>query len=75
MDRSGGGFEYHIKNHHYLWNYFYYIYYILNKDKSDYNGIETYISEKVFNLFICFKDKFKRSILVSYLESIVLVRK
>ncbi len=47
MDRSGGGFDYHIKNHHYLWNYFYYMYYIMNKDKSNYNGIETYVAEKV----------------------------
>ena len=30
--------------HHNVYNYFFYIYYLENKEKTSYNGVESYIS-------------------------------
>lgn len=32
---------------HRLWNYLYYIFYLNNKDQTEFNGIESEIMEKV----------------------------
>lgn len=32
-----------------MWNYVFYLAYLKDKRKSDYNGIETYITEKMKN--------------------------
>ena len=40
---KSGGFNGHIRRDQYLWNYAFYLAYIEDKEKNDYNGIETYI--------------------------------
>ncbi len=47
FDRFSDGFFNHIERDHNLWNYIFYIYFIKTKDPNDYNGIESYIAEKV----------------------------
>ena len=44
---SEGGFERHIEKDHNLWEYVYYIVNLSSKDSSDYNGIESYVQEKL----------------------------
>ena len=44
--KSDDGFNQHTKHSHYMWNYVFYMAYMDNKNKSEYNGIETYISNK-----------------------------
>ena len=48
---TGPGFEKHIKEDHYLWNYLFFIYSIKAKDATEYTGIESYVQEKVNNFF------------------------
>jgi len=43
--KTDTGFDAHIKKDHYMWNYIFYIYNLENKDKTDYNGIESYVSK------------------------------
>lgn len=47
--RPDYGFPQHIKEEHYMWNYLFYIAYLLDKNKAERNGIETYISGKMKN--------------------------
>ncbi len=47
FDKSGPGFEKHIKNDHLLWNYLFFIYSIKAKDPTEFTGIESYVQEKV----------------------------
>jgi len=42
-------FEEHIRSEHNLWNYIYYIVYLQQKNKFDYNGTEYFINEKIQN--------------------------
>ncbi|CAD8066638.1 unnamed protein product [Paramecium sonneborni] len=44
--KSDDGFNQHTKQSHYMWNYVFYMAYMDNKNKSEYNGIETYIANK-----------------------------
>jgi len=44
-----GGFQEHIKKHHYMWNYLFFIVYLQDKDPVEYTGIESYVSEKLKN--------------------------
>jgi hypothetical protein len=37
-----------------MWNYFYYLAYLKNKEPTEYTGIESYVYNKV-NIFIIFK--------------------
>lgn len=37
------GFRFHVKYEHCVWNYIFYISYLMDKKKSDYNGIESYV--------------------------------
>ena len=46
------GFQYHIKNDHYMWNYVYYYAYLQEKDPTEYTGIESYVKEKLDNFDI-----------------------
>ena len=45
-------FKKHIKRDHYLWDYMFYIYNVKNKDETEFNGIESYVHEKV--IFYCY---------------------
>merc|ERR1712227_446029 len=36
-------FKMHIRQDHYMWNYLFYIYNLNKKDKTDFNGIESYV--------------------------------
>merc|ERR1712178_450364 len=47
LDRSGSGFEQHIKKEHNMWQYLFYIVYLLQKDPTEYTGLETYVSEMI----------------------------
>jgi inositol 1,4,5-triphosphate receptor type 1/inositol 1,4,5-triphosphate receptor type 3 len=40
---SKNGFETHIKEDHYMWNYLFFIAYLLEKDTQELNGIEGYV--------------------------------
>lgn len=41
------GFDYHCEKEHYIWHYFNFIFVLSLKTKAQFNGIETYIMEKV----------------------------
>jgi len=47
FDKSGPGFEKHIKNDHFLWNYLFFIYSIKAKDPTEFTGIESYVQQKL----------------------------
>ncbi|EGR27735.1 MIR domain protein [Ichthyophthirius multifiliis] len=44
-----GGFQYHIKTNHYMWNYVYYISYLYQKDPTEFSGTESYIFDMIEN--------------------------
>lgn len=41
------GFLHHIRNDHYQWNYLFYIAYLLEKEPTEYTGLESYVMEKI----------------------------
>jgi len=41
------GFERHLEKDHNIWSYLKFMYYIKNKDPTEFNGIESYINEKI----------------------------
>ena len=41
------GFNYHVKVEHNMWNYVSYISFLMDKNKSDYLGFETYVADKL----------------------------
>lgn len=45
FDKNADGFENHKKRDHKMWNYLYFMYNIKKKDPTEYNGIESYVSE------------------------------
>ena len=47
FDKDGVGFEHHIRNDHYLWNYINYKVYLKEKDTTEYTGVESYISDLI----------------------------
>lgn len=47
MEKNGEGFAFHKENDHNIWNYIYYIYYLMEKDPTEYTGIESEIALKV----------------------------
>jgi len=47
LDRHGSGFDQHIKLEHNMWKYLYYAVYLLQKDPTEYTGLETYVSEMI----------------------------
>lgn len=46
---NGVSFTKHIKNTHYIWNYVSCIIGLLEKDPTEYNGVETYLAQKYSN--------------------------
>jgi hypothetical protein len=50
LDKSSEGdrgFAYHIRHEHYMWNYLFYRAYVEWKDITEYNGIESFVREKI----------------------------
>jgi hypothetical protein len=45
LEKQGKNFDHHVKKEHYAWNYLFYIYYLIKKDFTNYNGIESYVAE------------------------------
>ena len=42
------GFEKHLQDHS-VWNYFFYTFYLEDKESSEYSGLESYIKEQIDN--------------------------
>ena len=52
------GFDHHIKEDHHLWNYLFYMFHLTELEETDYNGIESYVKDKViFLIFSHILDK------------------
>lgn len=49
LDKEAEGFMLHTKHSHYLWDYLFYVYYLKMKPKTEYNGIETFVWERLQN--------------------------
>lgn len=47
FDKNADGFDNHIERDHQVWNYLFYIYFLSKKSSTDYNGIETEVTEKI----------------------------
>ncbi|CAD8133483.1 unnamed protein product [Paramecium octaurelia] len=47
---SDKGFAFHIKYEHHMWNYVFYFAYLQFKDPTEYDGNETFVSNKMENL-------------------------
>lgn len=47
FDKNADGFGNHQSRDHNMWNYIFYIFYLKNKDATEYNGIESYVSDKL----------------------------
>ena len=47
LDTKGGGFVRHIKEHHNMWNYLRMITMLREKDETEYNGWESWISSRL----------------------------
>jgi hypothetical protein len=45
--RCGNGFEYHVSQEHNMWDYIFYILYLMEKDESEYTAQESYVAEQV----------------------------
>lgn len=43
FDRQADGFESHIKNDHYMWNYVFFIHHLRRKSPDEYTGQESYV--------------------------------
>ncbi|EWS73528.1 inositol-triphosphate type 1 protein (macronuclear) [Tetrahymena thermophila SB210] len=48
--KSDKGFQQHIKNDHYIWNYMFYLAYLEERDSTEYTGVESYVKEKLTQL-------------------------
>ena len=42
-----GGYDYHVKANHNIWNYLFYLYYLKKKDKTEFTGVDTYIMNMI----------------------------
>ena len=47
FDTNSHNFENHVEFDHNIWDYIYFIYSIKKKDYTEYNGIESYVKEKI----------------------------
>jgi hypothetical protein len=47
MDRNGSGFDNHIEKEHNMWKYAFYIVYLLQKDPTEYTGLETFVFKMI----------------------------
>lgn len=43
------GFDYHVRNEHYQWNYLFYIGYLTDKQDTEHTGLESYIAGLIVN--------------------------
>ena len=43
FDKHISGFEHHITRDHNVWNYYYFLYYLKNKEETEYTGLESYV--------------------------------
>jgi hypothetical protein len=43
------GFDFHVKNEHYQWNYLFYIGYLKDKEATEHSGLESYIAGLIDN--------------------------
>ena len=50
FDTQGAGFERHIKSDHNMWAYLYMLVHVREKDRTEYNGWEQYVADKMENL-------------------------
>lgn len=50
FDQDGKGFEDHCKNDHNMWNYIFYIVHLQTKDPTEFNGVESYVWNKLNTL-------------------------
>lgn len=44
FENTAEGYEYHVNSDHNPWNYIYFLYSIKKKDPTEFNGMETYVS-------------------------------
>ena len=49
LERSGRDFKAHVSEDHHVWNYLYYAYFLIKKDHTEYDGIESFVSECLGN--------------------------
>ena len=53
LDRNGGGFDKHVKHglrgDHCMWNYLFFLLYLGQKEKTDYDAMEAYVARCVEN--------------------------
>eukprot|EP00756_Hemistasia_phaeocysticola_P045004 Hpha_TRINITY_DN1877_c0_g2::TRINITY_DN1877_c0_g2_i1::g.170668::m.170668/K04959/ITPR2; inositol 1,4,5-triphosphate receptor type 2 len=45
--QTEGGFEDHVKNHHNMWNYVYFLYHLRNKEQVLYTGPESHVFSQI----------------------------
>lgn len=44
FEKNADGFKNHIERDHQLWNYLFYMHYLDNKESTEYNGIESFVT-------------------------------
>lgn len=49
FENTNDGFDVHVERDHNVWNYVFFLYNIKKKDSTEYNGMETYVSEMIEN--------------------------
>jgi len=54
FDTSGGGFEEHIRNDHWMWTYLALIIHVFEKETIEYNGWEAYVADCIEQKDTCF---------------------
>jgi hypothetical protein len=47
FDKSLEGYEGHIKSQHNMWSYLYFLYGLQKKQQTEYNGLESYVYDKL----------------------------
>lgn len=45
IEKQGKDFKRHVKKEHHIWNYLFYIYFLIKKDHTEYDGIESYVQK------------------------------
>ena len=49
LEKEGKGFAHHLREDHHVWNYLFYIYYLKKKDDTEFNGIESFVADRLKN--------------------------
>ena len=63
FENKGDGFEHHINVDHNIWNYFFFLYSVKRKEPTEYNGIESYVREKLDNLEVSWIPVMRASVI------------